>query len=449
MSQPDQKIMMELMERLWPLHRTLVSDDMDRAIEIIGEYLPEEHSYTTHEYPTGQKIWTWSVPEKYEVDKAYLEYLGPNGPERIVDFADNPLHIVSYGPAFEGTLSWGELESHLHTNPDRPKAIPWVFKFYDRDWGFCLPHDQYERLDRNGQYRAVMKTRYVDGTMKVGELDIPGETDDYILIVCAICHPCQVNDSISGVAVAVDYARRLTEHLKGKKPGPYGIKVLFLPETVGSIAYLSNNEDLIERFKFGIFTEFVGHDDTLRFQRTRQDDHRLDKVVRYAIDKITDGSFKEGPYCHTIITNDEKVTNAPGVNIPTVAINRWPGDNTDPSIIWPFYHTSDDKPSALNAAKLSEVSLIYDVMMEVLQKDFFPRRTYRGPLFLSGLEWEFDWKANRQLKQATQNIMFHLEGDKSAFDIAAEVNLDFQVVLTVLNAMKKIGLIENSLEPWN
>jgi aminopeptidase-like protein len=171
MTKPDQKIMMELSERLWPLHRTLVCDDMDHTIEMIGEYLPPEYEYTIHEYPTGQKIWTWTVPEKYEVEEAYLEYFGPNGLERIVDFADNPLHIVSYGPAFEGDLSWNELRPHLHTIPDRPDSIPWVFKYYDRDWGFCLPHNQFLKLDQSGRYRVVMKTSFTDGTLKVGEFN--------------------------------------------------------------------------------------------------------------------------------------------------------------------------------------------------------------------------------------------------------------------------------------
>jgi len=102
----------------------------------------------------------------------------------------------------------------------------------------------------------------------------------------------------------------------------------------------------------------------------------------------------------------------------------------------------------MNPSRLAEVGRVYDVMMDVLQKDFYPRRTYRGPLFLSGLDWDFDWQATRKLKQATQNIMFHLEGDKSAFDIAVEVGLDFDTILTVLDAMKSIDLIEVSSEPW-
>ncbi len=432
-------MMMALMERLWPLHRTLVCDDMDRALDIIGEVLPDTLDYHINAYPTGEKVWTWTVPEKYEVDEAYLELLTPDGPQRIVDFADNSLHIVSYGPPFEGEISFDQLDLHLHTNPNRPDAIPWVFKFYDREWGFCLPHRVYEKLPRDGRYRVTMRTRFEKGHLRVGELTIPGKTDEMILIMAAVCHPWQVNDSISGVVTAVDLAHRLADC----PPERYGIKMLFLPETIGSVAYFAHNEDLISRFKFGFFTEFAGNNDPIRLQRTRQDNHLLDRVVRRVLSEhFGPDGFIEGAYCHTIITNDEKVSNAPGVDIPTVALNRWPDEG------WPLYHTTDDNPSAIVPHRLAEISDLYVGVIDILQNTVYPRRTFKGPLFLSGVDLGFEWKTPRKLKRAVQDISTSLEGNLSSFDIADNVDLPHAKVLEVLKAMENQGLVELSPQSW-
>lgn len=433
---PDTAMMMELMRRLWPLHRTLVSADMDRAMGVIAEYLPPEGEWRLNTYPSGDRVWTWTVPEEYVVDEAHLDLLTPEGSKRIVDFADNPLHVVSYGPAFEGELSFDELAPHLHYNTTRPHAVPWVFKYYGRDWGFCLPHETFLALPRDGRYRAVMRTRFEPGRMTVGEFTLPGSSGDYFLIVCAVCHPMQVNDSISGVVTAVDFVRRWASQPRNH----FGIKVLFVPETIGTVAYLARNEAMIERFKYAVFTEFVGNDHPIRLQRTRQDDHILDRMTRYVLTRR--GAFVEGPYCHTIITNDEKVTNAAGVDIPTIALNRWPDAG------WPLYHTSDDCPDAMIPANLAEISSVYDDLFALLQANVYPRRTFRGPLFLSGVDFGFDWLATRALKRGVQDIAGSLEGDESAFDIALKVGLEFELVLRVLKAMAAQGFVTLSSEPW-
>lgn len=435
---PDTAMMMELMTRLWPLHRTLVSDDMDRTLDIIGEYLPPQGEYRIHRYPSGQKVWTWTVPEKFVVEEAYLELLTEQGPRRVADFADNPLHLVSYSPRFEGELSFAELEPHLHTNPARPHALPWVFKYYARDWGFCLSHDEFMALPRDGRYRAVVRTRFDAGHLGVGEYTLEGSSGEYFLIVCATCHPMQVNDSISGVVTAVDLVRRRA----GLEAGYYGIKVLFLPETVGSVAFLANNEHLIDRFPFAVFTEFVGNDHRLRLQRSRQDDHLIDRVARFVLKSRTGGDFVEGGYCHTIITNDEKVTNAPGVNIPTIALNRWPDDG------WELYHTSDDNPAAMVPEKLAEVSALYDDILDIMEAIRYPRRTFRGPLFLSGVDFGFDWLANRTIKRGVQDIMQNLEGDLSTFDLAEMLGMDFDMVRRAVAAMERQGFVVTAREPW-
>jgi len=147
-----------ILAEIYPLHRTLASDGTDEALEIIGGYMPQESGYAIETYTPGKSVWTWRVPERYVVHEAYLEI--ENG-ERVLDFSDNPLHLVSYSLPIDKTLSWEELEPHLFFSEKRPEAIPWEFKYYERSWGFCLSKTAFDQLPRDQKYRAVICSEFV------------------------------------------------------------------------------------------------------------------------------------------------------------------------------------------------------------------------------------------------------------------------------------------------
>ena len=113
------------------LNRTLASDDMDKTYGIIGSYMPESANFTTENYVPFSQAWTWKVPERYVVHEAYLE---TEDGERIVDFKNNPLHIISYSLPIDKVLTWDELAPHLRYSEKRPNAIPWEFKYYELSW---------------------------------------------------------------------------------------------------------------------------------------------------------------------------------------------------------------------------------------------------------------------------------------------------------------------------
>ena len=160
---------------------------------------------TIHEYPTGTPVWTWRVPEKWTCEEAYLETLDGR---RLLDYADHPLHVVSYSLPFEGVVSREELLAHLHVHPRLPEAIPFVFKYYERDWGLCASQTLRDSLTEP-EYRVVIRTRFEPGTLKVGEILIPGETEETFVLAAHLCHPHMVNDDLTGVAVLMGVAEAL------------------------------------------------------------------------------------------------------------------------------------------------------------------------------------------------------------------------------------------------
>jgi len=249
--------MIKLINQLWFKRRDIVSDGYDESLGYIFQIIPLK----IHEIPSGTKCWTWIVPEKWGVKEAYIEDLDGN---RILDLKDHPLHVVSYSLPIDKVVTKEELMKHLHTNPKRPGAIPFEFKYYERDWGFCIQHNRLKEFTKD-KYGVFIDSKFEKGTLKVGDYTIEGEPNEIIVIVAHLCHPAMVNDDLTGVAVLVDIAKELNE-----RRNHYTYKFLLVPETIGSVAYLSQNEDVIPKLKCGIFLEMLGNNNIHALQLTRQ-----------------------------------------------------------------------------------------------------------------------------------------------------------------------------------
>ncbi len=262
-----------IIAELLPLHRTIVSDDMDKTLDIIGGYLPDQANYATQTYAPGSKIWTWEVPERYIVHEAYLE---TEDGKKIVNFADNPLHIISYSLPIDKILTFDELNPHLRYSENFPDALPWEFKYYERDWGFCLTKNAYDALNRDSQYHAVIRVDFARDPelgLRIGHGVIHPEggrvkSAGEIIVQAHSCHPMQANDDLAGVVSTIEVAKRLAENPLPE--GSMSVRFWFGPETIGTIAYLANNEDLIPNLQGGIFMEMTGNKNTLAWHHSRQ-----------------------------------------------------------------------------------------------------------------------------------------------------------------------------------
>lgn len=413
-------MMRKLINNIWSKRRDIVSDGFDESLEYISKIIPLK----IHKIPSGTKCWTWIVPEKWSVKEAYIEDLDGN---RILDLKDHPLHIVSYSLPIDRIVTKNELMRHLHTKPERPEAIPFEFKYYERDWGFCIQKNRLKEFKKD-KYRVFIDSKFEKGELKVGDYTIKGRTDTTIVLVAHLCHPAMVNDGLTGVAVLVDIGKEMS-----KKRNHYTYKFLLVPETIGSIAYLSQNENIIPKLKYGIFLEMLGNDNTHTLQLTRGGNTRLDRIARYVMKKKL-RNFREGPF-GKIPRNDEMVFNGAGVNIPMISINRFP---------YQEYHTSDDNPNIILEENLIESKHLILEILDVIEKDYIPRRQFKGPIFLSGYGLWVDWRINKELNAKIEQIMLNLDGDKSVFDIAEELDIEFNDVLNYIDKFFDKGLIKKN-----
>jgi aminopeptidase-like protein len=420
-----------VLAEFFPLHRTLASAGQDRTLEIIGACMPASSGYTVETYAPLEPVWTWKVPERYVVHEAWLAI---EGGERVLDFENNPLHIVSYSLPVDRVLSFAELQPHLYFNEKRPHAIPWVFKYYERDWGFCLSKDQFDQLPRDKQYRAVIHSEFITDPaqgFRVATAVIHPEgglnPDAGEMIVQAhTCHPMQANDDGAGVVTAIELAQRLAE--TPLPAGSMSVRFWFGPETIGTIAYLAHHEDLIPGLRGGIFLEMTGNRNKLAWHHTRQHTHLLDRIAAHVLrgEEHEERDFAAAP------ANDERVINGPGVNVPCISLNRWPYEE---------YHTSDDNLDIMHEDMLLGAADAAEKIVRIYTSNYIPKRTFRGPVFLSGNGLWVDWRDNWALNRAIEKIMMRFEGQHSVFDIAEQVDLDYWMVRDYVEKFRLKGFV--------
>jgi len=193
--------MEEMIDALWQLPRDIISNGYDAALKALSHQIP----MTIHEYPTGTDCWTWIIPEKWTCHDAYLEKTDGT---RLFSYSDNPLHVASYSQPFSGIVSRSELFDHLSTHPRINDAVPFKYNYYNRRWDLCCSQKLKESLVDNS-YVVEIKSEFSYGSLKVGEVCVPGKSEDCIVLCAHLCHPAMVNDGLSGVVAGIEIMRRL------------------------------------------------------------------------------------------------------------------------------------------------------------------------------------------------------------------------------------------------
>jgi aminopeptidase-like protein len=427
--------MMDLINELWYLPRHLISEWYDRALA----RLVKEFSMTTFEVPTGTKVWTWTVPEAWSCTEAYLETVDG---QRLIDLADHPLHVVSYSLPLKGQVSREELLTHLYVHPKLPNAIPYVFKHYQRDWGLCTTQKLRDSLKDNS-YRVVIRSEFKPGTLKIGEIVVPGEVDDCFVVAAHLDHPAMVNDDLTGVVVGLEAARKM---LSGPKPY-FTYRFLFFPETLGSIAYLSQHEDLIPKMCGGLFLEMLGNDAPHALQISFQKDSVADRALITALRGMEPTAYIGG--FRTIIDNDERQFNAPGVRIPMLSLSRVTNPHLPESRFHPYpeYHSSLDTPEIISADRLEESVQTVLSLLAAFDHNRYIVNQFKGEVFASGYDLWVDYKTDVAGHKRRFEIMDRCDGTQRTADIALELGLPFQDVWVVIEKLLEKKLVSLSLNP--
>lgn len=391
-------------DTIGPLNRTLACDDTDKAYCILKKLIPGSK---IDNFKTGDKVWTWTIPPRWELKRSTIKYKD----KILLDSANHHLHIQNYSKPIKDRISHDELMRHIVYDEKSPNSIPFSFDFYNLDsWGFSV---QYNKLNEfiYDYYDIDINSNFIDGDFNILKSFHQGRFDSTIIICTNICHPTQVNDSISGLAVMIDVFREII-----KKETKYSYLFLCVPETIGSIAYLSRNQVIIDKAVGGFFTEMLGNNNNIVLQKTRNGLSYWDKLSKVVIDCF-DINYNIVDFMKSA-SNDEKVLDSPGVDIPSFAITRYP---------YPEYHSSDDNIALIDYEILSQSKEIIHSIFINAEEDFIPVLKNPGPIFLSGYDLYPDWRNDEKLIpywNSFVDIMYSIDGKKSLIEIAFEKKIN-------------------------
>jgi aminopeptidase-like protein len=290
------------------------------------------------------------------------------------------------------------------------------------------------------KYNVVIRTEFEPGEMKIGEILLQGKQPDTFVIEAHLCHPAQANDDLSGVVVAVETARRLLEIPRTN----YTYRILIVPETIGTVAFLSHNEDLIPDMAAGLFLEMLGNDSPHALQGSFQPDSQADRCMFSALRDLDKDSYN-APY-RSVINNDERQFNAPGVRVPMLSLSRVeaPGSETRP---YREYHSSLDDPTILSSDRLEDSARVVFGLIQAWERNQYVVNQFKGEIFCSGYGIWIDYKQNPEGHQRLFEIMERCDGERTIADIACELDISFKSVAEVVDLFYKNGLVKFNPHP--
>ncbi len=338
-------------KELWPINRSITGEGVRETLDRIKVHLPK---LEIKSIPSGTPVFDWVIPREWSVNEAYI--ISPSG-MKICDFKVNNLHLLGYSIAFNGKLPLAELKDYLHTLPEQPDAIPYITSYYKERWGFCLTHEQYENLE-DGEYEVFIDSKLFNGELNYGELLIEGQSEEEIFLSTYICHPSMANNELSGPTVLTFLAQWLLEKEKPR----YSYRIIFIPETIGSISYLSlHYKQMKKRVFAGFNVTCVGDDRAYSYVPSRAGNTISDQVALHVLKSIDPNFVK---YTWLDRGSDERQYCAPGIDLPIASIMRTAYGQ------YPEYHTSlDDLENVVTPKGLEGGYLALRRAMEAIEKN--------------------------------------------------------------------------------
>ncbi|MET8851131.1 DUF4910 domain-containing protein [Amycolatopsis sp. NPDC004625] len=411
-----------LVERLYPICRSITGDGVRQTLDIIGEHISLER----HEVPTGTAVLDWTIPQEWNIRDAYVAT--PSG-ERVIDFRESNLHVVGYSVPVRQRMPLSELREHLHTLPDQPSWVPYRTSYYAPAWGFCLAQEKLDALP-DGDYDVVIDSTLADGSLTYAEHVVPGRVTDEVIVSCHVCHPSLANDNLAGIAVAISLAQQLA-----LSQPHYTYRFLFMPGTIGSITWLARNASRIEKVRHGLVLACAGDTGSLTYKKSRRDDAEIDRVVQHVLRSREHRVVDFSPYGY-----DERQFCSPGFNLGVGSLTRTPYAG------YPEYHTSADNPGFVSPAAMEDTLGALRDAFGVLDRNrrYVNLSPYGEPQL--GKRGLYDSLGGRSdAKQAQMAMLWVLnlsDGSHSLLDIAERAGLPFDIVDVAARALHDAGLVK-------
>lgn len=423
--------MYDLANKIYPYCRSITGQGVRNTLKDLKQYIEQDGNaqMNIYEIPSGTSVFDWTVPKEWVIREAYIE--DENG-NHIIDMKNHNLHVMGYSISVDEWVPLNELKKHVFTQPNQPDVIPYVTSYYKESFGFCMSEQQLLQLTE-GNYHMYIDSELVDGVLNYAEVVLPGETDQEIFFSTYFCHPSMANNECSGPVLSAELVRYVAAMAKRK----YTYRFIYIPETIGSISYMSIDDHLKhmkEHMIAGFNLSCVGDDRDYSIVESRNADTLADKVLKNVLNHHTSGDYST--YSFLQRGSDERQYNAPGIELPVVCFCRSKFGE------YPEYHTSADN---LGIISPSGFQGSYDVMTQVIQALEYNERyrmTVLGEPQLGkrGLYPTISQKGSYDAVKAMTDFIAYADGKNDLIDISNKIGVAVKELLQIM-----LPLLDNKL----
>ena len=413
--------MFGLVRELYPICRSITGDGVRATLDILSRRLPLQRISV----PSGTRVFDWEIPAEWNIRDAFVK--NARG-ERVIDFQQSNLHVVSYSTPIHRQMSLQELRPHLHTMPLHPDWIPYRTSYYRESWGFCLSQRQLDALE-DGVFEVCIDSQLKAGELLIAETVLPGAESGEILIWTHICHPSLCNDNLSAIAVASALVQEV-----GQWTRRFTYRFVFAPATIGAIAWLSLHPDAASTIRHGLVLASLGDRGKLTYKRSRRGNAPVDRATDYILSRSFRGSIEDfSPYGY-----DERQFGSPGFDLPIGRMTRTPNGR------YPEYHSSADNLDFVEPTAMAEsLRACADILMLLERNRTYinlspmcePRLGPRGLLRSTG------GRDPSKLEHALFWVLNQSDGSKDLLDIALRSDLAFSLIASAAESLVAAGLL--------
>lgn len=426
-----------LAKELFPICRSITGNGVRKTLKILQRENPE---LVINEIPSGVQVFDWVIPKEWNIEDAWVK---DNKGNKIIDFNETNLHVMGYSVPVHKTVSLKELLGVIYTEPDQPDVIPYVTSYYKERYGFCISENQKKKIvsdyNESDLFEICIDSSLKDGSLTYGEfvLEPTGIAQkEYcdikeIFFSTYICHPSMANNELSGPCLATV----LIKWLKSLPVRKNRYRFVFVPETIGSIAYLSRNyKELQKNVIAGFNLTCVGDDRSYSYMPTAYGDTLSDKVMK----NVLHFHFPEyKTYSFLESGSDERRYNAPGIDLPVVCFCRTIHG------MYPEYHTSADNLSIISPSGLQGS---FDVVRKCIvalewNKKYRITTLCEPQLGKRGLYPNLSRKGQYDDVLKLKNLISYLNGKNDLIDISNIIDVPVDEILDWLDKLIKNNLL--------
>ena len=415
---------------LFPICRSLTGRGIKKTLKIIKSEFSDLKIYSI---PSGTKVFDWNVPSEWNVTDAYV--LDKDN-KKIINFKLNNLHLIGYSIPVNKILNKIQLFKNLYSLPKQPEAIPYITSYYKKYWGFCITHNKKIEFDKNykknDKFKVIIKSNLNSkGNLNYGELIIPGKSKQEILISTYICHPSMANNELSGPIVAMS----LIKHFKKFKKLNKTIRFIFIPETIGSITYLSKNLNKLKSNVIGGYNlSCIGDERQHSCMLSKYENSPSDKALLEAYKKL---KIKFKLYSFLKRGSDERQYNSPGIDLPITSIFRSKYGE------YPEYHTSLDDFNLVTIKGVKGGFKVAKKAIEILLNNIIPKNKIlcEPQMGKRGLYPNLSTKSGSKKSKIYMNFLQYADGKNDLKFIAKKIKINLRSAKKKYIFLKKNNLI--------